>query len=324
MADFAACCCLCLLTALCEKSPRSSARIDLAPAYDTVEAYNELHSFERVHMAEIFQELRRVLGVERWDPALVLDEVVALRNRVNEAEEAYVRTQRECYNQGYRQDSLQGDLEIKGLVETIEVLERQITQLNGADKQSKAENCQLQTTLRDIRLDFDRQIGLANRKLQQTQQNEALLKAQLAEEKSNCRNLENALKVANEQCTVLQQDLQTSSQQYTELQTRYGANRGRMQLEEELRQSQQNIQQLKKGQATLNRKISCLKEEAVRVQREAYFKRSGECSVCLERKSDTLFQPCGHVCVCDDCSARLTTCPMCGVKIGNKQKLFYS
>ena len=148
-----------MLSALCEKSPRSSARTDLAPAYDTVEAYNEIHSFERVHVAEIFQELRRVLGVERCDPALVLDEVVALRNRVNEAEEAYVRIQREGNQQGNRQDSLQGDLEIKGLVETIEVLERQISQLKGADKQSKEENCQLQTTLRDIQLDFNRQIG---------------------------------------------------------------------------------------------------------------------------------------------------------------------
>lgn len=35
-----------------------------------------------------------------------------------------------------------------------------------------------------------------------------------------------------------------------------------------------------------------------------------ECSVCLEKRSDTAVS-CGHVCVCIDCSVRLDKCPVC-------------
>lgn len=45
-----------------------------------------------------------------------------------------------------------------------------------------------------------------------------------------------------------------------------------------------------------------------------------ECSVCLEKRSDTVFS-CGHVCVCVDCSVRLDKCPKCR-KPGVAFKLF--
>ncbi|KAL3161152.1 hypothetical protein ABBQ38_009525 [Trebouxia sp. C0009 RCD-2024] len=37
----------------------------------------------------------------------------------------------------------------------------------------------------------------------------------------------------------------------------------------------------------------------------------GTCVICLERDSDTVFQACGHMCTCNDCSVRLNRCPIC-------------
>ncbi|XP_077986680.1 E3 ubiquitin-protein ligase LRSAM1-like [Glandiceps talaboti] len=38
---------------------------------------------------------------------------------------------------------------------------------------------------------------------------------------------------------------------------------------------------------------------------------NAECVVCMERLSDMVFLPCGHVCCCYQCSTSLDTCPMC-------------
>eukprot|EP01116_Phalansterium_solitarium_P004271 TRINITY_DN15231_c0_g1_i1.p1 TRINITY_DN15231_c0_g1~~TRINITY_DN15231_c0_g1_i1.p1 ORF type:complete len:372 (+),score=101.73 TRINITY_DN15231_c0_g1_i1:144-1259(+) len=48
-----------------------------------------------------------------------------------------------------------------------------------------------------------------------------------------------------------------------------------------------------------------------------------DCLVCLERPSDVVFIPCGHLCVCNGCSAKITTrCPYCNVDFVSKQTIF--
>jgi hypothetical protein len=45
------------------------------------------------------------------------------------------------------------------------------------------------------------------------------------------------------------------------------------------------------------------------------------CKVCLDEEKDTLIMPCGHLCVCKDCSIMLKEknplCPMCRQAIGS-------
>lgn len=40
----------------------------------------------------------------------------------------------------------------------------------------------------------------------------------------------------------------------------------------------------------------------------------GTCVICLERRSNSVFQACGHMCTCSECSSGLTRCPICRTK----------
>lgn len=35
------------------------------------------------------------------------------------------------------------------------------------------------------------------------------------------------------------------------------------------------------------------------------------CSVCIDREADSVFQACGHLCVCEHCALNLVRCPLC-------------
>jgi len=43
--------------------------------------------------------------------------------------------------------------------------------------------------------------------------------------------------------------------------------------------------------------------------------QSAECVVCLERKCDIIFLPCGHLCSCSSCQQALATCPLCRANV---------
>jgi len=43
--------------------------------------------------------------------------------------------------------------------------------------------------------------------------------------------------------------------------------------------------------------------------------QSAECVICLERKCDIIFLPCGHLCSCSSCQTSLTTCPLCRANV---------
>lgn len=40
-----------------------------------------------------------------------------------------------------------------------------------------------------------------------------------------------------------------------------------------------------------------------------------ECIICYDAKANTIFDPCGHMCACIDCAARLKSCCYCKKKI---------
>ncbi|XP_061427539.1 E3 ubiquitin-protein ligase LRSAM1 [Lethenteron reissneri] len=47
-----------------------------------------------------------------------------------------------------------------------------------------------------------------------------------------------------------------------------------------------------------------------------------ECVVCMERKPETVFLTCGHVCCCAACGALLTSCPLCRADIQSQVRLY--
>merc|ERR1712106_208793 len=49
--------------------------------------------------------------------------------------------------------------------------------------------------------------------------------------------------------------------------------------------------------------------------------QSAECVVCMERKCDIIFLPCGHLCSCSQCDRDLSQCPLCRADIVQRVKL---
>jgi len=49
--------------------------------------------------------------------------------------------------------------------------------------------------------------------------------------------------------------------------------------------------------------------------------QSAECVVCMERKCDIIFLPCGHLCACSVCDRDLTSCPLCRSAIAQRVKI---
>lgn len=47
-----------------------------------------------------------------------------------------------------------------------------------------------------------------------------------------------------------------------------------------------------------------------------------DCCVCADELSNTLLEPCNHLCVCESCSTRLMLCPICRSNIENKKTIF--
>jgi hypothetical protein len=49
-----------------------------------------------------------------------------------------------------------------------------------------------------------------------------------------------------------------------------------------------------------------------------------ECSICMEAAATTVLVPCGHVCACEACAAKLSECPVCMRGVEQAVKLFYA
>lgn len=50
----------------------------------------------------------------------------------------------------------------------------------------------------------------------------------------------------------------------------------------------------------------------------------GVCKVCMDQGVSLAIVPCGHVCVCTECAAPLTLCPICRIAIKAKQPVFFA
>ena len=52
------------------------------------------------------------------------------------------------------------------------------------------------------------------------------------------------------------------------------------------------------------------------------FEFSYECSICMNNSIDVYFIPCSHANVCEECSQKISKCPICMKNIEEKKKLF--
>eukprot|EP00928_Gymnodinium_smaydae_P026956 TRINITY_DN21000_c0_g1_i1.p1 TRINITY_DN21000_c0_g1~~TRINITY_DN21000_c0_g1_i1.p1 ORF type:complete len:395 (-),score=35.95 TRINITY_DN21000_c0_g1_i1:206-1336(-) len=48
------------------------------------------------------------------------------------------------------------------------------------------------------------------------------------------------------------------------------------------------------------------------------------CSVCLQKPSDIVLVPCGHICLCCECMDDVNSCPLCRSTVEGKHKIFLS
>ena len=47
-----------------------------------------------------------------------------------------------------------------------------------------------------------------------------------------------------------------------------------------------------------------------------------QCKICLDLDAAVLFDPCGHICACVNCSPSVSECPMCRTVIRRKIRAY--
>ena len=51
-------------------------------------------------------------------------------------------------------------------------------------------------------------------------------------------------------------------------------------------------------------------------------KEAKQCVVCMDRPREIMMRPCNHYCVCEECSGKLSRCPMCNKYFHKAEKIF--
>lgn len=88
---------------------------------------------------------------------------------------------------------------------------------------------------------------------------------------------------------------------------------------------------IRKKQERIERKLKESLDKARKERRQRSRVRTADltdeqkCVVCVENPKEVICLPCGHVCLCEDCSAKIKfKCPVCRTKIDNKSVAFIS
>jgi hypothetical protein len=91
--------------------------------------------------------------------------------------------------------------------------------------------------------------------------------------------------------------------------------------------SELNYYQLKNLEAQILRSLSIIKNEkdkALQAATKTGLFSKKTCVVCYECEIKILFKPCLHLCVCEKCSPKFDTCPMCREQIRERERVKYS
>ncbi|XP_061185439.1 uncharacterized protein LOC133193487 [Saccostrea echinata] len=81
-------------------------------------------------------------------------------------------------------------------------------------------------------------------------------------------------------------------------------------LEEELNSDFQSL--------SFNEDAKNLYRENLRLQEE------NQCKICMDCEMNTLFEPCGHLCACQQCASQLRKCPICNQKVKKLHRVYKS
>ncbi|XP_056003070.1 uncharacterized protein LOC125661164 isoform X1 [Ostrea edulis] len=69
---------------------------------------------------------------------------------------------------------------------------------------------------------------------------------------------------------------------------------------------------------SLNEETERLYQETLRLQ------EANQCKICMDSEMNTLFDPCGHLCACQQCAARLRKCPICNKVVRKLHRVYKS
>ncbi|XP_060069244.1 baculoviral IAP repeat-containing protein 3-like [Ylistrum balloti] len=58
------------------------------------------------------------------------------------------------------------------------------------------------------------------------------------------------------------------------------------------------------------------------VEENRMLKENGLCKICMDKNSNTVFLPCGHLATCAECASSLRTCPLCRMHIHGTVKVY--
>lgn len=88
---------------------------------------------------------------------------------------------------------------------------------------------------------------------------------------------------------------------------------------------------LRKKQERIERKLKEALEKARRERKQQSrtkpreLREDQKCIVCIENPKEIICLPCGHVCLCEDCSSKIhLSCPVCRANIDSKAAAFIS
>lgn len=80
------------------------------------------------------------------------------------------------------------------------------------------------------------------------------------------------------------------------------------------------LEQVKEISATLQSNSNIVQQRIVKLEEEEKL-----CNICLERKKNIVFDPCGHVVCCEVCANNPhfnSICPKCRARITKKMKIY--
>ena len=89
-------------------------------------------------------------------------------------------------------------------------------------------------------------------------------------------------------------------------------------------------QNLQAENERLQRQVRRQEVENLKFGKDENFEILQECSICLARPKEILFQPCGHVCACQDCANEILIdggpkiCPICRQNVESCQRVYLS
>jgi len=75
-------------------------------------------------------------------------------------------------------------------------------------------------------------------------------------------------------------------------------------------------------------KVAQAKMEALQREMEQYKHKCTQiddersCSICQDKQNEVVTLPCRHLCMCNDCAAKVDICPLCRIKIAERISVF--